>query len=219
MQQDSGDDIQNSNLVSDDLTSHLASVGATQQPGQQFTPDPTAIHQPATTAIGSDLPDPTPKPQPPVAPQTFTPPIPEEPVVPEKDQDQVVKALDELTIAPTESTPATEEISYKVEPEDIPEPTPIGPPTEEAEEPKELDELDEIKVKALGELKPLVSKLDLTPEKRYDLLMEIIQASNDESLLPEAFETAEKIDDDDLRAQALMEVVNEIEFLKSKKAA
>ena len=43
--------------------------------------------------------------------------------------------------------------------------------------------------------------------------MEILRASDDKSLVQPAFEEAQKIDDEDKKAQALLDVVNEVNYL------
>jgi hypothetical protein len=47
--------------------------------------------------------------------------------------------------------------------------------------------------------------------------MMMIQASDDQSLLSEAYEAAEKISDEKDRAQALLDVVNEINYFTQQK--
>jgi hypothetical protein len=77
--------------------------------------------------------------------------------------------------------------------------------------------LDEIKHDALEQLSPLVDKLDQTPEERYKTLMMMIQASDDQSLIKSAYDAAQKISDEKLRAEALLGVVNEINYFTNKK--
>jgi len=231
--QDDDQAIQNDNLVNDDVANQLADLSAqpnppapdpaAQAPGQQFTPDPTA--QPPVTdessAIGSDLPDLSPPATEPTQavdeqPAAFEPPVPETtdettPVL----EDQLTQAVENLADTPQgpESTEDTK--SFKVEGESVADtaPEPIG----EEEHVEEPSELEGVKKKALSELKPLVDKVDLSPEKRYDLLMEIIQASDDKALVQQAYDAAHDITDDDLRAQALLEIINEIEYLEGDK--
>jgi len=78
-------------------------------------------------------------------------------------------------------------------------------------------EIAEFKQEDLGELTPLVDRLDLDPEKLYDIIMEIIQASGDNKLLKPAYEAARRISDPDLKAKALLEVVNEIDYFNRPK--
>lgn len=73
-------------------------------------------------------------------------------------------------------------------------------------------ELIDIKQKALGKLSPLVDKLDQTPEERFRTIMMMIQASDDQHLVKEAYEAANRIEDEKVRAQALLDVVNEINY-------
>lgn len=74
------------------------------------------------------------------------------------------------------------------------------------------DELLDIKQEALQQLSPLVGHLDQSPEEKFRTTMMMIQASDDQSLLREAYEAAKKIEDEKTRAQALLDVVNEINY-------
>jgi len=74
------------------------------------------------------------------------------------------------------------------------------------------EDLLNIKRSALGELTPLISQLEQTPEDKFKTTMMMIQASDDKSLLQSAYETALKIEDEKFRAQALLDVVNEINY-------
>jgi len=74
----------------------------------------------------------------------------------------------------------------------------------------------DIKQQALQELSPLVSKLDQNPEEKFRTTMMMIQASDDHSLINSAFESAKNITDDKARAQALLDVINEINYFSSQ---
>jgi hypothetical protein len=74
------------------------------------------------------------------------------------------------------------------------------------------DDLLEVKEKALGELFPLIDKLDQTPEEHFKTLMMIIQASDNQTLVEQAYQVAQTIDDEKVRAQALLDIVNEINY-------
>ena len=82
------------------------------------------------------------------------------------------------------------------------------------------EELITIKQEALQSLKPLVSHLDQSQsaEERFRTRMMMIQASDDQSLIPEAYEAAKAIEDDKVRAQALLDVVNEINYFTAQHA-
>lgn len=97
-----------------------------------------------------------------------------------------------------------------------------GEPKPAAEAPAPLPnasgDLEEIKKQALAQLSPLVSKLDQSPEDKHKTLLMMIQSADNESLLPEAYENAQKITDDTLKAEALLSIVNEINYFSQKNA-
>jgi hypothetical protein len=74
------------------------------------------------------------------------------------------------------------------------------------------DDLLGIKQEALQALSPLVGHLDQSPEEKFRTTMMMIQASDDQTLLREAYDAAKKIEDEKTRAQALLDVVNEINY-------
>ena len=74
------------------------------------------------------------------------------------------------------------------------------------------EELISIKQDALQSLKPLIGHLDQSAEEHFRTTMMMIQASDDQSLIPEAYEAAKAIEDEKARAQALLDVVNEINY-------
>jgi hypothetical protein len=74
------------------------------------------------------------------------------------------------------------------------------------------DELLELKQRALENLAPLVDHLDQTPEEKFKTTMMLIQASDNSSLLTEAYQLANQIPDQKERARALLDVVNEINY-------
>lgn len=73
-------------------------------------------------------------------------------------------------------------------------------------------ELDNLKKTALEELRPLVGKLNLPPEEKFDTLLLIIRSTDDQSLLAPAHEAAQGIQDENKRAQALLDVIKEIDY-------
>ena len=80
------------------------------------------------------------------------------------------------------------------------------------------DDLMSIKQDALQQLKPLVGHLEQTAEEKFRTTMMMIQASDDQSLIPTAFAAAKTIADDKVRAQALLDVVNEINYFTAQQA-
>jgi len=69
-----------------------------------------------------------------------------------------------------------------------------------------------IKQEALQELSPLVDHLDQTPEERFRTTMMMIQATDDSSKIKVAYDAAHEIEDKKVRAQALLDVINEINY-------
>jgi len=108
--------------------------------------------------------------------------------------------------APTPATPSDDTSTTNA-------PTPATPSddTSTTNAPTNSDLMD-IKQKALEHLTPLVDHLDQTPEEKFRTTMMMIQASDDEKLIGSAFESAKEIKDDKERAQALLDVINEINY-------
>jgi hypothetical protein len=81
-------------------------------------------------------------------------------------------------------------------------------------------DLLDLKQQALGQLAPLVDHLEQTPEEKFRTTMMMIQSTDNETLLKDALEAAKSIPDDKARAQALLDVINEINyFTQQKKSA
>ncbi len=74
------------------------------------------------------------------------------------------------------------------------------------------DDLLSIKQQALQDLSPLVSHLDQTPDEKFRTTMMLIQASDNPDLIKEAYDAAQQIPDEKVRAQALLDIVNEINY-------
>ena len=74
------------------------------------------------------------------------------------------------------------------------------------------DDLFNIKKDALQQLTPLVSQLDQSPEEKFRTIMMLIQATDDKTKLRSAYEAAIQIPDEKVKAQALLDVVNEINY-------
>lgn len=74
------------------------------------------------------------------------------------------------------------------------------------------NELLDLKQQALQQLSPLVDQLDQTPEEKFRTTMMMIQASDNQSLLKIAYDAAQAISDEKERAQALLDVINEINY-------
>lgn len=74
------------------------------------------------------------------------------------------------------------------------------------------NDLIDIKLQALSQLSPLIEHLDQTPEEKFRTTMMMIQASDNQALIKPAYEAAQAIADEKLRAQALLDIINEINY-------
>lgn len=74
-------------------------------------------------------------------------------------------------------------------------------------------ELDGVKSQAISELRPLVDKLTLPPEEKFDTYLLLIRSTDDKSLIAPAHAAAKEISDEARRAQALLDIIKEIDFL------
>jgi hypothetical protein len=114
----------------------------------------------------------------------------------------------------------------------VPDPAAIMPPVEEAEPvaPSMPDpvmtplpaapamsgvggDLESIKKDALSELRPLVDKLNVAPEEKFDTYLLLLRSTDDQALIAPAHEAARGITDEARRAQALLDIIKEIDYL------
>lgn len=75
------------------------------------------------------------------------------------------------------------------------------------------DDLSEVKQEALTELRPLVDKLNIPAEEKFDTYLLLLRSTDDRTLIEPAHETAKLIEDESRRAQALLDIIKEIDFL------
>lgn len=78
-------------------------------------------------------------------------------------------------------------------------------------------DLAQIKQQALQSLEPLVSQLDQAPEEKFKTVMMLVQASDNSKMLGSAYEAASQISDEKIRAQALLDIVNEVNYFNQQK--
>lgn len=74
-------------------------------------------------------------------------------------------------------------------------------------------DLESIKRDALTELRPLVDKLEVSPEEKFDTYLLLLRSTDDQSLIAPAHEAAKNIPDETRRAQALLDIIKEIDYL------
>lgn len=78
-------------------------------------------------------------------------------------------------------------------------------------------DLDKIKDDVVNEIKPLLGKLSLPPEEKFDTMLLVIRSTDDQSLLQATFDAAKEIPDEAKRAKALLDVMREVSYFSSKK--
>ncbi|MBS7346638.1 MAG: hypothetical protein KIG14_02915 [Candidatus Sacchiramonaceae bacterium] len=77
-------------------------------------------------------------------------------------------------------------------------------------------DLENIKNSALQDLRPLVDKLNATTEEKFDIYLLLLRSSDDKTLIEPAYATARSIEDETKRANALLDIIKEIDYLNSK---
>jgi hypothetical protein len=120
------------------------------------------------------------------------------PGAPAATDDDAVDQTDDAVV--TAATPAT--------------PTVAAPTTAPATAVSAVDpdSLLGIKQQALQQLTPLVGHLEQNSEEKFRTTMMMIQASDNPSLIQTAYDAALQITDEKVRAQALLDIVNEINY-------
>lgn len=77
------------------------------------------------------------------------------------------------------------------------------------------EEIDVVKKSALEQLRPLIEKIDLEPTDKFDKYLMMLRASDDPTLIKPAFTAAEGITNEEQKAQALLDIINEINYISS----
>ncbi len=124
--------------------------------------------------------------------------------------DDANKAVSDVTADATPETNTTPPATDTAAPGLTPPPIASAPSQTLSE-----NELEVIKKAALDELKPLVDKLQLPPEEKFDILLLIIRSTDDKELIGTAHETAKTISDETRRAQALLDIIKEVEYFSN----
>jgi hypothetical protein len=115
---------------------------------------------------------------------------------------------EELPPAPAVDEPATPaSMPDPIADTPVPTPTPIAAPLN--------SDLESIKKDALSELRPLVDKLDVSPEEKFDTYLLLLRSTDDQALIAPAHEAARSITDEARRAQALLDIIKEIDYLSN----
>lgn len=202
-----------------------------QTPDTSQQPQQTAVQQPVQQPMQQSVPQPTPQydpqfqqqsPQAPVYQSSADNPFSQNPIAPVPSEPVV------------QSTPAEPSVfgtfaNYTAEPTASPS-GPVAPPvvlaTEEVQEssptassspvsqpvPVDQAKLADMKQQALAHLEPLADHLEGTPEETFKTTMMMIQANDNHTLIEKALNAAKEIEDDKARAQAMLDIVNEINY-------
>lgn len=117
-------------------------------------------------------------------------------------------AATEPPIEPAVPEPASAVPAATEEPVVAPAPEPVLSQT-----PAASGDLESIKQEALGELRPLVDKLNVSPEEKFDTYLLLLRSTDDKALIGPAHEAARAIADEARRAQALLDIIKEIDYL------
>lgn len=77
-------------------------------------------------------------------------------------------------------------------------------------------DLTDIKASALNSLRPLISRVDLPAEEKFDTYLMLIRSTDDSSLIEPAHTAAQNITDEKRKAEALLDIIKEIDYLSRK---
>ncbi len=167
--------------------------------GDPIFADPVAAPAPAPAPIQAPAPAPAPAPMPPApmpapTPQMMAPmPAPAAPA-------PVAAPIPVAAPAPVAEEVATEETVVAT--------APAEPFVENSESSMGVEGVKEA---ALRSLAPLLSKLDVPAEHKFDIYKNVIDNYHDTSVLEPAFRAASEISDDRERGEALLYIVDSID--------
>ncbi len=138
-------------------------------------------------------------------------------VLPEEQPTQPAQAsMNEIPPLQFEETPAPipTPAADSVQPAPVePQSTDITPLVVPSEPVAQTTDLNGIKKTALEELRPLMDKVSLSAEEKFNTYLMLIRSTDDASLIEPAHTTAQAITDESVRAQALLDVIKEIDYL------
>ncbi len=161
---------------------------------QDTTTQPISDDQELAKALAGVMPDEPEAPTPPAEEQITMPPLPEMPQ------------------APAAQAPAPT-------PQAMPTPTAPVAPTMSTAPTSGATDLDDIRSNALDELRGLIDKVELPADEKFDVYLMLIRSTDDTSLIAPAHAAAQGIEDEKKKAEALLEIVKEIDYLSRKKDA
>ena len=120
--------------------------------------------------------------------------------------------LGQPTVDPPAEEPAANQFAAPIpNPVAAPDPAPMAPPVNNSAD----QNLADVKQAALTELRPLIDKLDVDPEEKFNTYLLLVRSTDDKDLIAPAHEAAKAITDEAKKAQALLDIIKEIDFLSN----
>jgi len=148
-----------------------------------------------------------------ITPQDNTQPI--------SDDQELAKALAGVLPGDPEDTSAAPGANMQFEETAAPAAPVVAPvapvaPVAEVSSSNDSSALDGIKLDALKELRPLMDKVDLPAEEKFDTYLMLLRSTDDSTLIDPAHKAAQGIADEKRKAEALLEIIKEIDYLSRK---
>ncbi len=143
-------------------------------------------------------------------------PTNQQPISDDQELAKVLAGVNQQADAAAATPPPEEVVTTPAVPVEEPEPAVSPLPTPTIAPLPTLassDDLEAIKKDALSELRPLVDKLDVAPEEKFDTYLLLLRSTDDHALIGPAHEAARGIADEARRAQALLDIIKEIDYL------
>ena len=78
-------------------------------------------------------------------------------------------------------------------------------------------DLDNVRSKALSDIRPILDKIEMSPEKKFAIYQDIIDALDDKASFEPAYAVAGKIANEKVRAEALLYIIEKIDEMGLKK--
>lgn len=185
-----------------------ADINAVQD---QFGVPPVPPMPPMGSAPTDELP-----PIAPVDPMPIAPPMPKS--APEAAADAPVNTqpVEPQPLVPPEEPKAEVPATKSAAPEVVPESTDSEEPAKtEAPAPVETPEvsgdLAATRENILKDLMPLMDKVESTPEEKYMIYKDAMETLHDKNLITSAYKAASKIEDENKKAEALIELMKAID--------
>jgi len=98
----------------------------------------------------------------------------------------------------------------------VPNETPVVPFQMPTPLSSSTTDLEGVKKDAIQELRPLIDHIDLPPEEKFDTYLLLIRSTDDATLIAPAHTAAIGIADEKRKAEALLDIIKEIDYLSKK---